>query len=315
MKYLISPESNSKITYQVFHINVFTQQTYSGNGATVVWQSNGLLGNTMQILAREFNTSETIFIALNDVNDSNKNELTLRFFTPTQEVPSCGHGTIAAAHVANLMLAIPLEEIVFKTPVAKITLQLNQKGSPKYKFEMPVPKLENTMGVPQSIINAFNELDINKAYIVSTGSGENRLLLHCKNKTQLLGLIPDFPQLVISLKALDVSSVFIFTIDNSSYSKISARMFAPNIGINEDPVNGNSSVALSSVIFSICKDNGLKCPNTFTVQQGQSMNRSGTVTINLTYNSDSLLNVEMAGHAVELYTYQLTKLPINATTV
>ena len=310
-------ESKTQTMCRVFHINVFTQQAYSGNIATVVWQNNDLSNNTMQILAREFNTPETIFIKL---DERNKDELFLRFFTPTQEVPSCGHGTIAAAHVANTLHKTPLEDLTFKTATKNTQIYqdqqkvLNQQATkeniPTYRFKVPIPKLERIVEISQDLVSVFNNVNLINAYIVSTGAGKSRLLLHCKNKDELLALTPNFNQLLLSLEPLDVFSVFVFSIDNNNYSKISARMFAPAIGINEDPVNGNSSVALSCVIFSICKSKGIKCPNNFEVEQGESIGRMGKVIVHLQYNVDSLLNVEMAGQALDLYNYKLTKLPM-----
>ncbi|NQZ79435.1 MAG: PhzF family phenazine biosynthesis isomerase [Colwellia sp.] len=292
-------------TYQVFHLNVFTRQTYSGNSATVVWHSNGISHQQMQILAREFNTSETIFITIHD------NKLSLHFFTPNQEVSSCGHGTLAAAHVAFKHLDKHINVITFNTAIGNITLHQSSTPYAEYKYSVPIPKLETYLEKPKSIINALSnaEIGIINSYIVNTGNGQQRLLLQCKSKTQLLSLAPNFTELLQSLDELNLFSVFVFSINNQSCTQISARMFAPNIGINEDPVNGNSSIALSCVIHDICKTNKIKCPQRYNVHQGEPLNKRGKTTVFLKFNASSLLKVELAGCVVELYNYNLTRLP------
>ena len=74
----LSPRQKSQPAYLIYHLNVFAKQAYSGNAATVIWQSNGLNKHQMQTLAREFNTPESVFIARSD-----QDQLSLRFFTPT----------------------------------------------------------------------------------------------------------------------------------------------------------------------------------------------------------------------------------------
>ena len=287
--------------YQVFHINVFTQKTYNGNSATVIWRSNGLRDKQMQKLAREFNTPESIFVSL--VND----ELWLRFFTPTQEVANCGHGTIAAAYVAEEMLKHASTRTIFSTTGGNIEVQRINKQAREYKFEVPVPTLEACIEAPKNVIDALTSIDVDMhgAYVVNTGSGKNRLLLRCKSEAQLLSLKPNFSQLLLVLEKLNLFSVFVFTLDNQKCTKVSARMFAPNIGINEDPVNGNSSVALSCVIYEICKNNQVECPRKYNVYQGRAVDREGQTSIHLHYDTGSITKVELSGTAVELYHYSL----------
>jgi PhzF family phenazine biosynthesis protein len=297
------PEIQQK-TYQVFHINVFTQQIYSGNSATVIWRSNGLSDKQMQLLAREFNTSESVFVSI--IN----HELFVRFFTPIQEVASCGHGTIAAAYVAEKMLNRTITTLVLNTTVDNIKLSSVNEQYPEYKFKVPIPILEACIDIPQNIITSLSNIDVNMldAYIVNTGSGKNRLLIRCKDESQLLSLSPNFSQLLFDLNKLNLFSVFVFSIDNQEYTQVSARMFAPNIGINEDPVNGNSSVALSCVIYSICKSTGIECPKKYHVNQGKAVNRKGKTTIHLQYDHNSIRKVELSGAVVELYNFNLPKL-------
>ena len=147
------------------------------------------------------------------------------------------------------------------------------------------------------------------SYIVNTGGDIKRLLIHCKDEEQLLSLTPNFTALLESLNKLNLFSVFVFSINSTNFTDISARMFAPNIGINEDPVNGNSSIALSCVIADICNKNEVKPPLRYDVHQGKSLNKQGKTTVLLEFDNSFLVKVELAGCVVELYNHDLTKLP------
>jgi PhzF family phenazine biosynthesis protein len=79
--------------YRCYQIDSFTKEKFSGNPAGVITNADRLTEMEMQKIARELNNSETAFIfpSLEDVYD-----VEVRFFTPTKEVPICGHATIAA---------------------------------------------------------------------------------------------------------------------------------------------------------------------------------------------------------------------------
>jgi PhzF family phenazine biosynthesis protein len=76
----------------IFQVDSFTGP-FAGNPAGVVLGAEELSDSQMQAIARELNNSETAFVMEADADD---HEVRIRFFTPTVEVPSCGHATIAA---------------------------------------------------------------------------------------------------------------------------------------------------------------------------------------------------------------------------
>ena len=85
--------------YRIYQIDAFTKDKLKGNPAGVVTNADGLSEQQMQEIAREFNNSETAFI-LSPEDDSY--DVRVRFFTPTSEVPICGHATIAAHYARAL---------------------------------------------------------------------------------------------------------------------------------------------------------------------------------------------------------------------
>ncbi len=91
-------------TYRVYQVDSFTRQKFSGNPAGVVSNADGLTEQQMQQLARELNNSETAFIFAGQKPDY---DVEVRYFTPTTEVPICGHATIAAHYVRAVEGKLP----------------------------------------------------------------------------------------------------------------------------------------------------------------------------------------------------------------
>ncbi len=90
---------------QVYHVDAFTSQPFRGNSAGVVFPADNLADNLseaqMQLIARELGHSETAFLLHSDDSD-----VRIRYFTPTVEVPICGHATVAAHYVRAKVLGL-----------------------------------------------------------------------------------------------------------------------------------------------------------------------------------------------------------------
>lgn len=89
--------------YRLYQVDSFTKEKFCGNPAGVVANADGLTEVEMQNIAREMNNSETAFIFL--AQDSS-HDVRVRFFTPSCEVPICGHATIAAHYVRVVELGL-----------------------------------------------------------------------------------------------------------------------------------------------------------------------------------------------------------------
>lgn len=90
--------------YTVYQVDAFTRERFKGNPAGVVTKAEGLTDAQMQAIARELNNSETAFIFPPDGPD---HEVRIRYFTPTMEVPTCGHATISAHYVRAVEKSCP----------------------------------------------------------------------------------------------------------------------------------------------------------------------------------------------------------------
>jgi PhzF family phenazine biosynthesis protein len=207
----------------LFYVDAFASEVFKGNPAAVCLLTSWLPDEVLQSIAAEHNLSETAFV-VKETRDVFK----LRWFTPKVEVPLCGHATLAAAHVLFGIYNFGKQPIQFKTqsgiykvtqtPDKKITLEFPAFEAKPYK---PSAKLAEAMGMP------FSE-----AY-----QTQYPLLVY-KNEKEILKLSPDFTR----LKALDVTAVAV-TAPGKDCDFVS-RVFAPRVGIDEDPVTGSAHCSL-----------------------------------------------------------------------
>ena len=98
--------------YNLYQIDSFTKEKFTGNPAGVITNADGLNDEEMQKIARELNNSETAFIFS---SDSSEYDAHIRFFTPRNEVPICGHATIAAHYARAIENNLDTSRVFHKT--------------------------------------------------------------------------------------------------------------------------------------------------------------------------------------------------------
>ena len=101
---------------QIFWVDAFSAIPYRGNPAVVCVLEQELRDERLQAMAQEFNVSETAFILKADDNYS------IRWFTPTKELPLVGHATLAAAHVVLSDLELDREGVIFESEMSGMLL-------------------------------------------------------------------------------------------------------------------------------------------------------------------------------------------------
>jgi len=296
--------------YQVFQVDAFTNEKFTGNPAGVVSNADGLTDIQMQNIAKELNNSETAFILSPTAGD---HEVWLRYFTPKTEVPICGHATIAAHFVRARMLDLPSCTFNHKTGagVLPITIEKLEKNHQitmtQGDIEIDPPLARASV---QSIITALGLTgsDINPTcpiQIVSTG--HSKVIIGIKSRATLNRLSPDWSKLTRLSKKIGCNGYFVFTFDSPD-SKILTwgRMFAPAIGINEDPVTGNANGPLGAYMVH----HNLVAHNNFLFSfkggQGEAMKRPGTVNVKVDIENNTPVRTRVGGQAVMVFQFDLT---------
>lgn len=204
---------------KIFTVDSFTSEPFKGNPAGVCVLDRALSDESYLKIAAEINYAETAFVI------KSESGFNLRWFTPTIEVDLCGHATLATAKVLFDKYDYPKEEISFFTrsgelKVKKIEGGLLEMNFP-YKLTAPV-KIDGLL------------TDFVKDEVLYSGEEGIWSLVEVQDEEKLKRLDPD-----LSLLKKHHQKVFIITAKSTLEGvDFVSRLFAPDMGIDEDPVTG-----------------------------------------------------------------------------
>ncbi len=287
--------------YRVYQVDSFTKELFRGNPAGVVANADGLTDEQMRSIARELNNSETAFILK---PTENNHDVWIRFFTPTIEIPICGHATIAAHYIRSLENNSESSTVIQKTGAGILPVEIF-KEKDDYKIIMTQGKIEFftpfNHEIRKSIHQALHleENDIDEKcpmQIVSTG--HSKVLIGIKSQKTLDSLKPNMDALVTISKEIKCNGYFVFTFNTNEEDVLTkGRMFAPAIGVNEDPVTGNANGPLGAYLVYHKLVNTNKNSFSFIGKQGEAINRTGIVEVEVEIENGSPKTVKVGGNA------------------
>ncbi|MBD2665868.1 phenazine biosynthesis protein PhzF family [Richelia sinica FACHB-800] len=209
----------------ITQVDAFTNKAFTGNPAAVCVLNSPQPDQWMQNVAQEMNLSETAFLI--PQNDG----FNLRWFTPTVEVPLCGHATLASAHVLWSEGHLSIDKAAnFYTKSGKLIAKCKDDW---IQLDFPVNHSQETTPPPN--LQAVLGVNYKSVYINSLG-----YLVELESATLVKEIQPNF-QL---MKNLPIGNIIVTSIGNSDYDFVS-RFFAPGLGINEDPVTGAAHCCLA----------------------------------------------------------------------
>lgn len=302
--------------YTLYQVDAFTKEIFRGNPAGVVSNADGLTEEQMQQIAREMNCSETAFIFSPDSSD---HDVHIRFFTPKSEVPTCGHATISAHFIRaienNLPSCIVMQKIgIGILPVEIIKEENNQlTGQAGYKiwmtqgqptFSEPFSKryedeITSAVGLTLSEINR-------KCPVQVVSTGHSKVMIGINSRRVLNSLVPDFFKLSEISKKIKCNGYFVFTLDSDDPGILAhGRMFAPVIGINEDPVTGNANGPLGAFLIEHKLIDQQQGKFHFKAKQGEAMGREGIIEVEVDVKNSVPVTVRIGGNAVVVFKTEL----------
>lgn len=292
-------------TYRYATADVFTKERFGGNQLAVFPDARGLDAALMQKIAREFNFSETTFVL--PPNDP-KHTRRVRIFTPGSELPFAGHPTVGTAFVLAMLgevesngaeTRIVLEEGVGPVPV---TIR-SEKGVPGFaqfsvaqlpEFGAPAPAAADlARGVGLEATDVRDDTFRPEA----VSCGVQFLFVPVRDRSTLGRArvrIEDFEK---ALGGYSTQNVFIFCADPElPGSHYRARMFAPTIGVTEDPATGSAAAAFAGYLAKreSRRDGTLR----WVIEQGFEMGRPSILEAEADVRAGSVTAVRVGGHSV-----------------
>lgn len=209
---------------KIYQVDAFTSKLFGGNPAAVCVLDQWLPDKTMQQIASENRLSETAFSVLEN------GKYTIRWFTPDVEVELCGHATLATAHVLFTHLSYAGKVIEFNSPHSGLLkVESTEEG---LVLDFPTDEVEE-IRIPYDVVKTLHASPV-KAY-----KGKTDFMFVFAGRSEVEHMRPDFKLLaemggrgvIVTAPGVDVDFV--------------SRFFAPQTGINEDPVTGSAHTTLT----------------------------------------------------------------------
>jgi len=290
---------------RLYQVDSFTREKFTGNPAGVVSNADGLTEDQMKKMAREINCSETAFVFSPQAED---HDARIRFFTPTTEVPICGHATVAAIYVRAIETRARASRVLQKTGVGILPVDIVEDGN-DYKIIMTQGKPEFSSTIEgadkETLISALgispSDLD-ERCPIEIASTGHSKVMIAIKSRSLLNRLKPNMAALAELSKKIGCNGYFVFTFESDDPEILThGRMFAPAIGINEDPVTGNANGPLGAYLVhhGLTQHDGTQLR--FKGKQGEAIGRPGIVEVNVKIENNEPVQVQIGGNAVIVF--------------
>lgn len=295
-----------KINYSL--VDVFTTERFGGNPLAVFKDADQIPGKLMQQIASEMNLSETTFV----LKPSNqRNTVKLRIFTPKEELPMAGHPTIGTAYILIKEGIIEVKEgkneFIFEEGVGeiKVTAIIDNGEVITIRMEQPVPVFGPIYKDFDSIADllSLKTSDIDQRYPIQTVSSGVPFLYIPIKSLEAIGQIEfnnDVWRNHFSTD-LDTRHIFVFTKEVlQKQSTVHSRMFAPGLGIAEDPATGGASGPLGAYLVEHgLVDSHLSNEILIRSEQGIEMGRPSFIDITVKKNQE-IERVEVGGSCVKI---------------
>ena len=294
------------MSYRFLQYDVFTNRKFEGNQLAVFPDARGLDARAMQTIAQEMNFSESTFIFPAERTDT---DIRMRIFTPGSELPMAGHPTIGStfALAREGVIATGRERFVFGLGVGPTPVELQWKGR-DVAFAWMDQRLPEFRTPAVSAADLTRAVTIDHEAHASTGlppeeisCGVPFIYLPLATRAAVDAAEPD-PTAMRRLRSAfpsDHVGVFLFTLEGADNDvTVYSRMFAPGLGVMEDPATGSASGPLGCYLVK----HGLVPRDRATSMvslQGVRMRRPSRLHIAIAADApDRITRVQVGGQAV-----------------
>jgi len=290
-------------------LDVFTDRRFSGNPLAVVRDADELDIQRMQAISRELNLSETVFVqkAQNPAHSAR-----VHIFTPARELPFAGHPTIGTAILLAQLRAADVDGesdaiIVLEEAVGTVRVGVRlRRGEPPFA-EFDAPKLPEVGATPPPHRDRIADatgllpreigfenhtpqcLSAGNGFVFVPVSGLDAIARARIEPAHWAAVFPD----------ANCSGVYLYTrecVHNGA--AFHARMFAPQLGVPEDPATGSAAVCFARAVHDF--DGLPDGVHRRQIEQGHEMGRPSTITLTLVVTGGRLEAVRIGGSAVRV---------------
>lgn len=285
--------------------DVFTDRKFGGNQLAVFPDAREIPPELMAPIAREFNFSETTFVL---PPDDPSHTAKVRIFTPGGELQFAGHPTVGTAHVLATIGVVKLSgdetRIVFEEGVGPVPVVIRARnGKPEFA-QLSVAQLPVVGAPPPSNERLAAALSLAPADLLSgdwspqaVSCGTSFLFIPLRDRAAVARARVKLDLFEDTLNGYETSKVMIFARDaEHAGHDVRARMFAPSIGVPEDPATGSACAGLAGYLAArdARQDGTLR----WVVEQGFEMGRPSILELEADKQAGRITGVRVGGRTV-----------------
>jgi trans-2,3-dihydro-3-hydroxyanthranilate isomerase len=282
--------------YRYYTCDVFTDRPFGGNPLAVLTEAGQLDDGAMQAIAREFNFSETSFVC---PPSDPRYTARLRIFTPGGELPFAGHPTVGTAFVLASIGAIPgASEIVFEEGVGPIPVRIERSGGQIVRCTLTAAQAPQKVATINQRVRLAAMLGLRAADLVgpaevwSCGVPFTVVPLATVEAVQRARLDRDrWARLLGGHEGRKVYPVA--RLDGATWR---VRMFAPSLGVPEDPATGAAAAALSGWLAARMPERSGS--RRWRILQGEDIGRPSEITLEADIADGTVAAVRVGGRCV-----------------
>lgn len=297
-------------TIKFYQADVFTSEPFGGNPVAVIPDADGLSDDQLQQIAREMNLSETVFV----FPPTDKAAVVrLRIFTPTQEIPFAGHPVLGTffilAELGIIHAKDPVTRLMQECNIGLFPVELHTDGGhvervvmtqPKPEFLGPVEETEDLYKVAGALGLSKHVIADMKWPIEVVSTGLPVMIVPVRTLTAVRSIRPDASAITDVCRRFGANGIMVFTtVTVEPTATVHTRMFAPSIGILEDPATGSASGALGAYLVQ----NGVVdvAPTTEIItEQGYEIDRPSCIYVHVDSDDDIIQTVKVGGQCVRV---------------
>jgi trans-2,3-dihydro-3-hydroxyanthranilate isomerase len=285
--------------------DVFTNHVFGGNQLAVFPDASSIPADLMPLIAREFNYSETTFVL---PPTDPRHTARVRIFTPGSELTFAGHPTVGTAHVLATLGSVALTadetHIVLEEGVGPVPVAIRSRDGKPAFCQLSVAKLPEVGPTPPSRKVLAELLSLSPDDLVgdamaaeAVSCGTPFLFVPLRDRGAVARARAKVDLVEAALADYLTKMVFVFAMDPElPGSDVRARMFAPTIGVPEDPATGSAAVSLGGYLAA--RDPRQSGMLTWRIEQGFEMGRPSILDVEVDKENGRITGVRVGGESV-----------------
>jgi len=283
--------------------DVFTDRIFGGNPLAVFPDGHRVPPEVMQALARELNLSETVFVL---PPEDPSHACRLRIFTPDSELPFAGHPTVGTACLLAETGRIPIASgeatVIFEEGVGPVEVVIRKAGD-GLAATFAAARLPERGPAPPPVQKIAAAISLAPADIVDTpeahSCGVHYLFVPVRDREALGRARLDLAAWQSALAESWAAQLFLFTEDaGEGDADLRARMFAPGLGVPEDPGTGSAAAALAGYLSA--REVDPDAPLRRSIVQGVEMGRPSRIRLTVERSGGAVTAVRVGGESVKV---------------